>query len=89
MKWEDTPDNIRYSVIHGVLFLLDEDEIKSPRTSHEEWCNYKIKEGWTYGEVKDVVNKKHPNLVPYYKLPDAQKAKDYIFRAIVESLKDL
>jgi hypothetical protein len=53
---------------------------------HEAWCDHKIADGWKYGPVKDAGKKEHPCLVPYDELPPEQKAKDYVFRAIVTSL---
>jgi len=48
----------------------------------------KVKEadGWKYGPVKDAEKKEHPCFRPYNLLPRDQKAKDYIFRAIVHAL---
>jgi ryanodine receptor 2 len=46
----------------------------------------KLEAGWTYGETKDPVLKKHPALVPWEKLPPETKAKDAVFTAIVKAL---
>ena len=43
---------------------------------HDVWAVGRIKEGWTYGPVKDVDKKQTPQLVPYGELPDAEKAYD-------------
>lgn len=43
---------------------------------HEVWAQNRIKEGWTYGPVRDDVNKMHPCLVPYEELPESEKAYD-------------
>jgi hypothetical protein len=43
-------------------------------------------DGWKYGPVKDPEKKEHPCFVPYDRLPTEQKAKDYIFGAVVKSL---
>jgi hypothetical protein len=51
---------------------------KSPKESHDNWMNAKIKDGWIYGEVKDVDKKTHPCLIPYEKLPYEEKIKDWI-----------
>ena len=47
---------------------------------------FKRADGWKYGTVKDVKNKKHPCFVSYEYLPVEQRAKDYIFRAICREL---
>ena len=43
---------------------------------HEVWAKNRISEGWTYGPVRDDVNKKHPCLVPYEELPESEKEYD-------------
>ena len=58
-----------------------------PSASHESWLAVKEADGWKYGEVKDPENKEHPCFVPYEQLPEEQKAKDHLFKAVVEALK--
>lgn len=43
---------------------------------HEVWAKARMEEGWTYGEFRDDHLKKHPCLVPYEDLPEAEKAYD-------------
>lgn len=43
---------------------------------HEVWAVGRIKEGWTYGEVRDDSKKTTPCLVPYDELPDSEKEYD-------------
>ena len=43
---------------------------------HEVWAQNRIKEGWTYGPVRDDLKKQHPCLVPYDELPDSEKEYD-------------
>ena len=43
---------------------------------HEVWAKARIDEGWTYGEKRDDIHKKHPCLVPYDELPEAEKEYD-------------
>jgi len=43
---------------------------------HEVWAAGRIKEGWTYGPVRDDKLKKHPDLIPYSDLPDGEKQYD-------------
>ena len=40
---------------------------------HEVWAKARIDEGWTYGEKRDDIHKKHPCLVPYDELPEEEK----------------
>lgn len=54
---------------------------------HESWCREKFADGWVYGPHKDAGIKSHPCLVPYSELPENQRLKDHMFRAIVKSFK--
>ena len=60
----------------------------TPEASHESWLAQKIKDGWKYGPEKDAEKKLHPCICEYAELPVEQKAKDYLFRAVVHALKD-
>lgn len=40
---------------------------------HDVWAVGRIKEGWTYGPVRDDAKKETPCLVPYAELPDNEK----------------
>lgn len=84
-SWDEAPQWQRDSAIKGVRFALDNPEAKPP-DSHESWLAEKRADGWTYGSVKQPALKLHPCFVPYDELPAAQRAKDYIFLAVVRSL---
>jgi len=83
--WEDAPEWQRTSAINGVIFHLKNPDA-SAASSHESWRREKMDNGWVYGPHKDPEMKSHPCLVPFDELPTEQRAKDFIFRAIVRSL---
>lgn len=83
--WEDAPQWQRDSAIAGVVFIESNPDAK-PSASHESWLAQKTADGWKYGAVKNAETKEHPCFVPYDELPVEQKAKDYIFGAVVRSL---
>ena len=83
--WEDAPQWQKDSAMMGVNLHCDNDV--GPEASHDSWLRQKRDEGWTFGHVKDVNKKEHPCFVPYHMLPKEQKAKDFIFRAVVHSLR--
>lgn len=58
---------------------------KMARNVHDVWAQGRIAEGWTYGEQRDDRLKKHPCLVPYEELPDAER--EYDRRTAVQTLK--
>lgn len=86
--WDDAPQWQKDSIILGVEMHLKNPDA-SPEQSHESWYAQKEAEGWKYGEVKDAKKKEHPCFLPYAELPDSQKAKDYLFKAVVGLAKDL
>lgn len=43
---------------------------------HDVWAAGRIKDGWTYGPVRDDASKQHPCLVPYEELSEDEKEYD-------------
>ena len=43
---------------------------------HDQWAKGRMDEGWTYGETRNDEEKKHPSLVPYDQLSEAEKEYD-------------
>ncbi|MFJ6566645.1 RyR domain-containing protein [Streptomyces sp. NPDC091292] len=81
--WDDAPDWQRASAIDGVR------KAQAGTTGeelHQAWCDFKNRDGWVYGPVKDEAAKTHPCLVPYHELPVEQRRKDALFAAIVAAL---
>lgn len=86
LPWNEAPEWQRDTCIKGVKMHL-ENPNATQKDSHESWLEEKRKEGWQWGPFKNPERKEHPCFVPYDELPAEQKAKDYIFRQIVHSLK--
>ncbi|ALV20752.1 RyR domain-containing protein [Carnobacterium antarcticum] len=82
--WEEAPNWQQKSAVSGVLFHLENDV--TPEQSHENWLKDKVEDGWVYGDTKDVELKTHPCIVPYDDLPIEQRTKDFLFKAVVDSL---
>ena len=59
---------------------LDDDLVELTETIaqdvHDVWAVKRIKEGWSYGSVRDDSKKQHPDLVPYVELPESEKDYD-------------
>lgn len=83
--WEAAPQWQKDSAMLGVR-LHSENNV-GPQASHESWMAQKVAEGWVYGPVKDPEAKTHHCIVPFDMLPQAQQAKDFIFRAVVHALR--
>lgn len=84
-SWDCAPEWQRKSAVNGVDFHIHNPEA-GPAHSHESWLKEKEQDGWKYGPVKDPEKKEHPCFVPYDELPPEQKAKDFIFCAVVKEL---
>lgn len=87
-RWDDAPDWQAKSAILGVEFHRNNPDA-GPSASHESWLKEKELDGWIFGPVKNPETKEHPCFVHYSQLPVEQRAKDYIFRAIVHVLLDI
>ena len=85
-SWEEAPDWQKGSAINGVIYHLQNPNAK-PSDSHESWLEEKRQNGWKYGKVKNPETKEHPCFVPYEQLPPGQKAKDYLFKQVVDSMR--
>jgi hypothetical protein len=46
------------------------------RSTHDHWARQRIGEGWTWGPARDDAAKRHPDLVPYAELSEAEKQYD-------------
>lgn len=84
--WDEAPQWMREGMLNGVRAVIT-GAAESPQASHEAWMADKLAAGWSYGEVKDPAAKTHPCLVPYDKLPQEQRVKDYLFRAVVQTVQ--
>ena len=83
MPWEEAPANIQESVREGVRGVLAGN---GPRESHASFLAVKERDGWTYGEKKDLAAKTHPCMVPYDQLPPEQRKKNRIFVTLVAEI---
>ncbi|MEM7768331.1 MAG: RyR domain-containing protein [Pseudomonadota bacterium] len=84
--WKRAPDWMHSSTIESVQFTLDHPD--APHSAqHDQWMEQKRSAGWVFGPKKDERKKTHPMLVPYDELPDFEKRKDALFKAVVLALK--
>ena len=84
--WADAPDWQKVSAMRGVEAHLASN--LTPEQSHSLWVEEKRRTGWKFGPVKDESLKEHPCFVPYAELPPEQKVKDYLFRAVVRTIRN-
>lgn len=82
MTYLPQPINTSLVTLSSDILLLTE---KLAEHAHEVWAAQRIKDGWSLGESRDDVAKKHPCLVSYPQLSDAEK--QYDRNAALETLK--
>lgn len=83
VPWDQAPDWQVQSAIDGVAFHIANPDC-TPEQSHKNWMAQKTRDGWIYGKVKRPEAKMHPCMVPYDQLPQEQRSKDFLFKAICE-----
>lgn len=83
--WSSAPDWMRASSLESVRFTI-ENPAAPPSAQHDQWMDQKRRDGWRYGPEKNEAAKTHPLLVPYAELPDYEKRKDALLRAVILAL---
>ena len=86
--WEDAPEWQKNSCRLGVDFYLGNPKA-TPADAHKVWLAAKEVEGWQYGTSKNETLRQHPCMVPFHELPREQVVKDFLFKAVVDSLRHL
>lgn len=86
--WSDAPAWQRKSLIDGARYIVENPK-STPADQHANWLRHKFADGWTWGPVKDVIAKKHPCMKDYEELPQAQRIKDALFRAVIKATLSL
>lgn len=82
--WDEADQWQRDSATRGVRYALDNRNAPAS-AQHDAWLNDKTRDGWIYGPVKDATKKEHPCMVPYLDLPQEQRIKDHLFKAVVRA----
>jgi hypothetical protein len=81
--WNETDEDFKKVVVDGVAHVRNG---VTTEELHQTWMEAKGAQGWTWGPYKDTVHLRHPCMVPYGDLPEAQRAKDQLFAAIAAVL---
>lgn len=83
LPWDEALDWQKQSAIEGVRFFLA-NPYSDSRDMHDKWMELKLRSGWRYGAVKDPELKTHPCLLPHHALPEHERLKHDLFRAVIE-----
>nr|VZI27969.1 unnamed protein product [Spirometra erinaceieuropaei] len=78
------PQPINTNKVH-LPIVVERIRDKLAENMHELWAMRKLEQGWTFGEKRDDVLKKHPNLTLFDKLPQTER--QYSLTMALEMLK--
>lgn len=81
-----TPEPIDTSAIALPEGILELGEMLAKNT-HDNFVRMRIASGWSYGPVRDDVQKTNPTLIPYEDLPESEKEYDRV--TSMETLKTI
>ena len=57
--------------------IIDVDDVERlAEFEHQRWCRQRREWGWTFGEVRDNQQRRHPDLIPWSQLSETSKEKD-------------
>lgn len=82
MNYEPKPIDTSNITLDDEIMELAE---KLAKNTHEVWAAGRIKEGWSYGKVRNDASKTTPCLIPYEDLPEIEK--EYDRKTSIETLK--
>jgi hypothetical protein len=86
--WPERDEAFREQFKRYVDGLCIADRLPTPEEAHDSWWRAYEQMGWTYGPVRDVEAKTHPDMVPFADLEQREQDKDAIFLALVEIARD-
>jgi hypothetical protein len=83
--WYNASQEAKVAAIDVVKAHLDSGLTMSAETWHDTWLAMKKAAGWRYGDYLDNDKKRDPRMLPYIKLPQEQRTKDWLVRAAVHA----
>lgn len=82
--WPERDEAFRTQFLDVVARQCGPDRSNSPEQLHDDWVRAYEAMGWTYGEVRSVEAKTHPDMVGYHELGQLERDKDAVFVALCE-----
>jgi hypothetical protein len=82
--WDHRDEAFRTQFLEVIERQMGPMRSESPEELHGSWVQAYIDMGWTYGEVRDVDAKTHPDMVPFARLEQREQDKDAVFIALCE-----
>ena len=85
--WSRAAKWMKESTRESVRFAIENPDAPHSH-QHDQWMAQKERDGWVHGPVKDADAKTHPMMIPYEDLPDFEKRKDVLVRAIAIGMSE-
>ena len=82
--WWERDTAFQEQFLAVIEMMCGPDRKTSPEELHDDWVRAYEAMGWTYGPVRDVEAKAHPDMVPYWDLERRERDKDAVFVALCE-----
>lgn len=82
--WDERDDAFRAQFREVIERQMGSMRSGSPAELHGGWVQAYIDMGWTYGPVRDIEAKTHPDMVPFDQLEKRERDKDAVFIALCE-----
>ncbi len=82
--WEERDHPFRDQFLEVIERQCGEHRSSSPEELHGSWMQAYVALGWTYGGEYDLLQRTHPDMVPYSALPPLEQDKDAVFMALCE-----
>jgi len=77
--WSERDDAFKEQMIEFMGRYTAMDHDMTPEELHDSWWQAYIDLGWTYGLVRDQIEKTHPDMVPFDELGLEEQIKDEVF----------
>ena len=83
-SWDQRENDFRAQFLNVIAKQCGPNRCRSAEQLHENWVEAYRKNGWTYGPVRNVEKRTHPDMVPYEELGQLERDKDAVFVALCE-----
>jgi len=87
-SWNEASEDKRTASIARAQAVIDNPNVP-PEVAHADWIRARKAEGWKPGKKRDNDAKTHPMLIPFEDLPNEQKTEEYLYRAVVVSMRQI
>lgn len=82
--WEEREEDFRSQFLDVIERQCGPDRYMDAEQLHEDWVRTYATNGWRYGPVRDREKRTHPDMVPFARLGQLERDKDYVFVALCE-----